>query len=60
MEPEEIARRISAKTRLIIINSPQNPTGSVMSKKEIEEIALIARKNDIYLLSDEIYSKVNQ
>lgn len=58
MEPEEIARRISAKTRLIIINSPQNPTGSVMSKKEIEEIALIARKNDIYLLSDEIYSKV--
>ena len=58
MEPEEIRRRITDKTRLIVINSPQNPTGAVMDKKEIEEIALIAKEKDVYLLSDEIYSKV--
>ncbi len=58
MEPEEIRRRITDKTRLLIINSPQNPTGAVMSKKDVEEIALIAQENDIYILSDEIYSKV--
>lgn len=58
MEPEEVRRRISERTRLIIINSPQNPTGAVMTKQQIEEIALIAKKNDIYFLSDEIYSRV--
>mgnify|MGYP001560897902 FL=1 len=58
MEVEEIRKRITDKTRLIIINSPHNPTGAVMNKKEIEEIALIAKENDVYLLSDEIYSRV--
>lgn len=58
MEPEEIRKRITHKTRLIIINSPQNPTGAVMTKEQIKEIALIAKENDIYLLSDEIYSRV--
>ena len=58
MEVEEIRKRITDKTRLIIINSPHNPTGAVMNKEEIEEIALIAKENDVYLLSDEIYSRV--
>lgn len=58
MEPKEVRKRITEKTRLIIINSPQNPTGAVMTKEEIEEIALIAQERDIYLLSDEIYSRV--
>ena len=58
MEAEEIRKRITDKTRLIIINSPHNPTGAVMNKEEIEEIALIAKENDVYLLSDEIYSRV--
>lgn len=58
LEPEEIKKRITNKTRLIVINSPQNPTGAVLTQNEIEEIALITKENDIYLLSDEIYSKV--
>ncbi len=58
MNPKEVASRITDKTRLIIINSPQNPTGAVMTRVEIEEIARLAKERDIYLLSDEIYSQV--
>lgn len=58
MNPEDVRRKITDKTRLIIINTPQNPTGSVMSEKEVLEIAKIAEENDIYLLSDEVYFKI--
>jgi len=58
MSPEDIANRISSKTKMIILNSPQNPTGSVMTKEELEHVALIAEENDCFILSDEIYSKL--
>lgn len=58
IETKEIRKRVTNKTRLLIINSPQNPTGAVLSEKEIEEIALLVKEKDIYLLSDEIYSRV--
>lgn len=58
IEPEEIEKRITDKTKLIILNSPNNPTGAVLNKEEILKIAMIAKKHDLYLLSDEIYSKV--
>ncbi|RLF32658.1 MAG: pyridoxal phosphate-dependent aminotransferase [Thermoplasmata archaeon] len=58
MNPNDIRERITSKTKLIVINSPQNPTGSVMTKKELEEIAEIAEEHDIFILSDEIYSKM--
>lgn len=49
---------ITAKTKLIIINSPSNPTGKIMNKEEIEGICYLCEKYDLYLLSDEIYSKL--
>lgn len=58
MSPDHIRERITEKTKLIIINSPQNPTGSVIKPEEIKEIAEIAEEFDTYLLSDEIYSKM--
>lgn len=58
MDPEDIRRKITDRTRLIIINSPHNPTGSVMTGEEMLQIAEIAEEHDIYLLSDEVYSKV--
>ena len=58
MNPDDIKKRINNKTKLIVINSPQNPTGSVLTKNEIIEIAEIAEENDIYIISDEIYSKM--
>lgn len=46
------------KTNVLILNSPANPTGNVMSKKVMEEIADIAVENDIYIFSDEAYEKL--
>ena len=58
MNPDDIKNRITEKTKLIIVNSPQNPTGSVMTKKELDEVAELAEKHDIFVVSDEIYSKM--
>jgi len=58
MNPEDVQERITKKTRLIIINSPSNPTGSVMTKQELDEVYKIAVENESYLLSDEIYSRM--
>jgi aspartate aminotransferase len=59
MNPADIEAAITDKTRLIIINSPHNPTGSVMTTKEIEEVYRIAEKHDLYIYSDEIYARMN-
>ena len=58
MNPDDIEERITDKTKLIIINSPHNPTGSVMTKNELDKIAKIAEDKDIFLISDETYSKI--
>jgi len=58
LNPEDVRKRITEKTRLIIINSPSNPTGAVMLPEEIDEISEIAKEFDIYLLSDEIYARL--
>ncbi|MFO7677927.1 MAG: pyridoxal phosphate-dependent aminotransferase [Thermoplasmatota archaeon] len=58
MNPDDIKKKISKKTKLIVVNSPQNPTGSVMTKSELEELAMIAEEHDIFVVSDEIYSKM--
>lgn len=58
MNPDDIKDRITDKTKLILVNSPQNPTGSVMTKSELEDLAILAEENDIFFVSDEIYSKM--
>lgn len=58
MLPGDIRDAITSRTKLIIVNSPNNPTGSVMTKEEIEEVAKIAKESDVYLLSDEVYDKI--
>lgn len=58
MNPEDLRKRITSKTRLIILNSPSNPTGAVMTPEEIDAVARIAEEHDIYLLSDEIYARM--
>jgi len=58
LDVDELASLVTPKTRMIIINSPQNPTGSVLSEADLKAIAEIAIKNDIYILSDEIYSRI--
>jgi aspartate aminotransferase len=55
---EELASLINAKTRLIILNSPQNPTGGVLSQQNIHDIANVIGDRNIMVLSDEIYSRL--
>jgi aspartate/methionine/tyrosine aminotransferase len=52
---EFFERHVSARTKLIIINSPQNPTGGVLERAQIERIAAVARERNIPVLADEIY-----
>lgn len=59
MRPEDIRKKITARTQMIIVNSPHNPTGAIMTKDELKEIAEMALEHDIYLYSDEIYSRLN-
>lgn len=58
LDPTDVRERIDENTKLIIMNSPSNPTGSMMKKGEIEEMAEIAQEHECYLLSDEVYKEI--
>jgi aspartate aminotransferase len=59
VQPEQLEVVITRKTRLIIFNSPSNPTGMVYTREEMEEIARIVQKHDgLYIISDEIYEHI--
>jgi aspartate/methionine/tyrosine aminotransferase len=55
---DELRRLITPRTKLLILNSPHNPTGGVLSPEAIREIARIARERDLWVLSDEIYAEI--
>ncbi len=55
---EELQNAITPKTKLLILPFPNNPTGSIMERKDLEEIAKVIIDNDIYVMSDEIYSEL--
>lgn len=58
LNPDDVEDAITDKTRMIIINSPNNPTGSVMTEEEFRRIYEIAEKYDLYLMSDEVYARM--
>jgi aspartate/methionine/tyrosine aminotransferase len=55
---EELKSKITPKTRVLVINSPQNPTGGVLSTHDLEQIAELAMRHDFYVLSDEVYGQI--
>jgi aspartate aminotransferase len=57
LDLEQLRRAASSRTRLIILNSPNNPTGGVLSRADLEAVAQIARECDAWVLADEIYSE---
>ena len=57
-DPDEIAEKITPKTRMILLSSPSNPTGGVTSSAVLEKIAQLAQDHDLVILSDEIYEKI--
>jgi len=56
--PAEIEARITAKTKVIFLNTPQNPTGAVLSEATLREIIAIAKRHNLYIVSDEAYEDV--
>jgi aspartate/methionine/tyrosine aminotransferase len=58
MDVDEMARLIVPRTKLIILNSPQNPTGAVLDREDIERVADVIGERNIMVLADEIYSRL--
>jgi aspartate aminotransferase len=56
--PQDLAGAINSKTKLILVNSPSNPTGSVFGRKVLEEIRDLAVDHNLFVISDEIYEKI--
>jgi aminotransferase len=57
-DPDELCRAFTPRTKAIILNTPNNPTGKVFSREELETIAQLCRKWDVVALSDEIYEHI--
>ncbi len=54
-DPARLAAAITERTRLILLNTPQNPTGRVFTREELEVVAELARRHDLIVVSDEVY-----
>jgi len=58
LDPSELASLVTLRTRLVILNSPANPTGGVSTRDDLEQIAAVARDRDLVVLADEIYGRI--
>src|SRR5207253_7540637 len=58
MSPDQLRKALSPRSRLLMLNSPSNPTGSVYTRQELEALADVILQTDVAVLSDEIYEKL--
>jgi len=58
LEPETLQAAISSRTRAILVNTPQNPTGRVFTREELEEVAQVAVAQNLLVITDEIYDRI--
>jgi len=58
LDAEELAAKVNPRTKLIVINSPQNPTGGVLTREDLRLIAETALKHNVWVLADEIYAEI--
>lgn len=58
LTPEELEAAITEKTKILLISYPNNPTGAIMERGDLEKIAEVVKKHDIYVISDEIYAEL--
>lgn len=58
LTPEKLREKITPKTKLLVMPFPNNPTGAIMTRPELEEIAKIVEEHDLFVLSDEIYAEL--
>lgn len=59
LQPEELEAAITPKTKIVFLSYPNNPTGAVMEREELERIADVITRHDLYVLSDEIYAELS-
>lgn len=55
LDPAALRAAVTDRTRVILLNSPHNPTGAVLSRDELEAVATVAREHDLYVITDEVY-----
>lgn len=58
LDPEALEKAVNKNTKCILVNTPNNPTGTVLNRTEIESIIRLAVENDAYIISDEVYEKL--
>jgi aspartate aminotransferase len=58
LDPDELASLVTPRTRMIVLNSPANPSGGVLTRTDLESIAELALANDLIVLADEIYGRI--
>ena len=58
LTPEKLLEKITDKTKILVLPFPNNPTGAIMEKEELEEIVKIVLEKDLFVISDEIYSEL--
>ncbi|WP_373738157.1 aminotransferase class I/II-fold pyridoxal phosphate-dependent enzyme [Jeotgalibaca porci] len=59
LQPEELEAAITSKTKMVVLSYPNNPTGAIMNQEDLEAIAKVIIDNDLYVISDEIYSELS-
>lgn len=59
LTPEELETAITPKTKVLIMPFPNNPTGAIMERKDLEAVAEVIKKHDLYVISDEIYAELS-
>ncbi len=58
LDGEELEKKVSKRSRMLILNTPSNPTGKVLTRSELEEVSGVAERQDLKIISDEIYEKI--
>src|SRR5204862_4496499 len=58
LDVDELASLITPRTKVLVINSPANPTGGVLTRQDVERIAELALRHDLVVLADEIYARI--
>ncbi|MBE5834910.1 MAG: aminotransferase class I/II-fold pyridoxal phosphate-dependent enzyme [Butyrivibrio sp.] len=58
LTPEEVLEKVTDKTKILVLPFPNNPTGSIMDKSDLEKIAKVVIEKDLYVISDEIYGEL--
>ncbi len=59
VQPEDIARAVTEKTKCLLLSYPNNPTGAIMTRSDLEELADVVVENDLIVISDEVYAKLS-